>query len=77
MKDRTMKNLAVATLLLGAALAGCNSASGETGEASPVDQAAALEKQAEIQEAVGDKAGAAKMREQAAALRAGGTTPAG
>lgn len=71
-----MNKLNMLMVALGVAVAGCSAGTDEAPKQNPAQEAAALEKQAEIQEAVGDKAGAARMREQAAALRAGTAAPA-
>ncbi len=59
-------------LLIAAAVAvtGC-SRGAEKAEPTPAEQAAELDKQAEVQAAVGDKAGAEALRAKADALRNG------
>jgi hypothetical protein len=72
-----MNKLELVLVVTAVSLAGCNRGSDEaTAQRSVADQAAELEKQAEIQAAVGDKAGAQAMMEKAAALRAAMNDPA-
>jgi len=71
-----MKKLDLVLVMAAFAAAGCSRGADEAQAGKSVaEQAAELEKQAEVQAAVGDKAGAEAMREQAAALRAGTATP--